>query len=468
MRKGRSRIIRLTDLDPNKPVRDQLLAHLRRLILTGAIGAGARLPAQRALAKELKLSRNTVIHAYDALIAEGLLTGRRGAGTYVAEVAVPAKFVRRLSAPIDLPATLPLAQGSPDLSLFPIKDWHRMQNRRWRTLKATSLGYGDPAGWPGLRLILAQRVAATRGIDCSADQIHIVPSTVAGVRLASVALALHDQTVLVEAAGYRRAREALSAAGAKLVWLPLDEHGADIDKGLAAAPDARVTYVTPNSQFPTGAVLSRLRRKKLLHWANQNEGWIIEEDYESDFVFEGAAPAPLASQSPGHRVIYLATLNNVMFPSLRLAYLVLPDALVDRFAAARRTIDAASDIPRQMVMQDFMEAGYLAAHIRRCKEVYAERRTTLREALRNHLADHVSLVAQPIGLHATAWLAPETDDVALENNARLRGVTIHALGSSTQPEGNVAPGFYAGFAAFPSALIERAVHSLAPLVKGLR
>lgn len=467
MRKGKSRIIRLTDLDPNRPVRDQLLAHLRRLIQTGAIDAGARLPAQRALAKELKLSRNTVIHAYEALTSEGLLTGRKGAGTYVTEGAVAAKSVRRISAPVESALPLPLAQGIGDLSLFPIKDWQRLQNRRWRSLKTTALGYGDPAGWSGLRLILAQRVAAIRGIDCSPDQIHIVPSTVAGVRLTAAALSLSGQTVLVEAAGYRAAWLALEASGARLSSLIVDDLGADIDRGLENEPHALVVYLTPTAQFPTGAVLSRARRKRALDWASENNRWILEEDYESDFVFEGAPAPPLASQGRG-RVIHLATLNNVMFPSLRLAYLILPDALVDCFAAARRTLDAASDIPRQMVMQHFMEAGFLANHIRRCKEVYAERRSALRSAFEKHLAPQIALASQPMGLHVTAWLKHGENDLALENTARRNGVTIHALSSSARPDANLPPGFYAGFAAYPPALIERAVHALAPLVGSAR
>lgn len=457
MRKGQSRIIRLPDIDPHIPLQDQLTAHLRGLILSGGIAPGARLPAQRALARELKLSRNTILHAYEALKAEGLLDGKTGAGTFVARQPSKEKSLRRM--PLEtrsLPSLLPLHQGVPDLSLFPLAEWTRLQNRRWRSLPPNALAYGPPAGWPGLRFILSQRLAAIRGIKCTPEQIHIVPSTVAAIRLASIVTGLSGKRVFVESPGYAPARAALESAGTVTKPLPVDTGGADVARATQD-PNAAAVYLTPSCQFPTGYSLSSARRATIKNWAKETNGWILEDDYESDFVFEGAAPPPLFSESS--RVIYFASLNQLLFPGLRLAFLVAPDALVDRFTEARATIDPHSDIPRQMVTHDFLEAGYLAAHIRRCREVYAERRETLRDALTSAFGDSIALSPQPMGLHVTARLPPGEDDEAFCQRAAARNVVIHALSSGATK----MRGFYAGFAAYTPATIERAVQELVPL-----
>lgn len=465
MRKGRSRIIRLPEIDPHTPLQDQLTAHLRGLILSGAIAPDARLPAQRALAQELKVSRNTVIHAYEALHAEGLVTGKTGAGTFVAAQPGKAKSHRRK--PIEasaLPAMLPLEQGPPDLSLFPIADWTRLQNRRWRTMSADALGYGDAAGWLGLRFILSQRVAAIRGVKCAVEQIHIVPSTLAGIRLTAAALGLSRKKVFVESPCHKPVRASLESAGALIEALAVDEHGADTT-GLLDRTDGAAAYLTPSCQFPTGAPLSEPRRKAAINWARNTDAWIIEDDYESDFAFEGAAPAPLASEST--RVIYSTSLNNLLFPALRLAFLVVPEVLVDRFNAARAMMDPHSDIPRQMVAHDFLEGGYMAAHIRRCREVYAERRDVLRRALATDFAESLRLAQQPVGLHVTAWMKPGSDDEAFCHQAAARGVVVHSISSCTHGPKRSPPGIYAGFSGYPARTIEKAVRAMAPLAKSI-
>jgi GntR family transcriptional regulator / MocR family aminotransferase len=470
VRKGRARIIKLPTIDPHKPVQSQLLAHLRQLILTGAIAEGARMPAQRVLSRELKVSRNTVIHAYEALAAEGLVEGRPGAGTYVSARPGLKRSPNRGGSIGDIAVPLPLQPGAIDLSLFPIDEWRRVDSARWRSLKPASLGAGDAAGWSGLRFILAQRIAAIRGVSCTADQVHVVPSTVAGIRLICAALGLRGGRALVETPGYPDAHAALTAEGVDTVAMNIDDEGAGIDAALAAAPDAKLIHLTPSSQFPTGAPLSRRRRKAALRWASERDGWIIEDDYESDFVFEGAAPHPLAAESGATRVIYINSLNNVLAPTMRLAFIVVPEALIDRFRAAHRLLDPGSDIARHMAVHDFMEAGYLAAHLRRCRELYGERRHTLRLLLQTHCADELILAQQPIGLHVTAWLAHKWDDRRLSAKAAEQNLTLQSISDCHDVRAPAAarPGLVLGFAGFDPPKLERAVVKLASLMKALR
>jgi GntR family transcriptional regulator/MocR family aminotransferase len=439
-----------------------LIGHLRDLILSGGISPGARLPAQRLLARDLRISRNTVVHAYEALRSEGLVDGQPGAGTFVVYQPLQRPALRQRSEKkADAPEDIPFQQGVPDVSLFPRDVWARLQARRWRTGDASILGHGETAGWFELRAILAQRVSALRGVRCSASQVIIVSSAMAGLQLVCAALGVAGRQVLAEGPSFPGVRAVLQGAGAKIVSAPVDENGLDVSAALIAAPDALLAYTTPATQFPTGVTLSLPRRQALTAWARASGSWIIEDDYESDFVFEGDAPPALAAEAASDRVIYLATLNNVLFPSLGIAYLVAPDVLLDRLLEARRHWGGVPHIPTQMTLHDFMDGGHLASHIRQCRDIYRERRDSLRILLRERLGDLLELRAQPAGLHVSAWLKGGLDGRDAREIARRAQLVLHAMLSSGLPERNAHQnGIYLGYAGYSKEVLARSVDLL--------
>jgi GntR family transcriptional regulator / MocR family aminotransferase len=455
VRKGQARLIRIPNLDRTKPIHEQLRRHMRELILTGGIAPGARLPAQRQLARDLGLSRNTITDVFETLTSEGLLESRIGAGTFV--VNHPLGGARRLTAPADPLPEAPLHQGVADFSLFPLRDWRRLQGRRWRDLPTRALGFGDPAGWSGLRFLLAQRIAATRGVTYNAEQIQIFSTARAALQACCLALGARGRQVWMESPGYSRAAAGFAMAGTRVEPVGVDGEGLKVSEGISTAPEAVLAYTTPSSQFPTGAVLSPARRRELLNWAREKNSWIIEDDYEIDFVFEGNAPPALASGGEDGRVIYLSGLNTLLFPSAQLACLAVPDALVDRFNAVRAVVDGAINVPTQMVTYDFIEGGYLAAHIRRCREAYHERRLALRSALSRRLQGLINVVQQPVGLHVTAWLPDgvSASDVRLASLAE--GLVVHDFAGGRGP---LSQGLFMGFAGFSPSTIERSVQLL--------
>lgn len=448
--------------DTNKSVYEQLRDRLRDLIATGAISPGARMPSQRILARDLSISRNTVIAAYDALTSEGLLEGRSGAGTYVAEKARPASLNKPLARTKDPTPEAPLHYGAVALDLFPIDTWRRIQERVWKQMTASDLSYGDPAGWSGLRYIIAQRLAAIRGVHCTPEQVQIVPTAMQALRLACAALDVGGRRIWVEEICLDKVVAALRATGAELVALPVDEEGADIQFGLTHAPDAALAYLAPTTQFPLGMPLSDRRRAELMAWAQSAKAWVIEDDYEAELSFEGAPPPPLAADAAAReRVLHIGTLNNLLFPSAQLAYVVVPDVLIDAIARARRTFDYSINAPLQRVVHDFIDAGHLAAHLRRCLEVYGERRLVARRACEDRLGDVMTLQPQPRGLHVAAYLKAGIDDEAVTALAAQRQLVVHPFSQHRASEAAMRPGLFFGFGGYTPRTLQHSIEKLA-------
>lgn len=461
LRKNRARFIKLPEPDPSKSIYEQLRDHLRDLIATGAISPGARMPSQRILARDLKISRNTVTSAYEALTSEGLLEGKLGAGTYVVDRPSLSPQKRALARVGDPQMEQPLHQGIVALELFPIDLWRRLQERAWRRIEAHHLWYSDPAGYAQLRYILAQRLAAIRGVHCSPEQIQIVPTALQGLRLVCAACDIAGHKVWIEQLGYRKVLAALRASSAKLIPLPIDAKGADIAYGIAQARDARLAYLSPTAQFPLGMPLAPERRTALLAWAKAQSAWVVEDDYEAEFAFEGQAAPPLAAAPDGgDRVIHIGTMNNLLFPAAQLAYVVAPEALVDRIAEVRRTFDYSVNAPLQMVLHDFIDGGHLASHVRRCREVYSERRALLRRLCTERLGDHLKLLRQPVGLHVSAYLRPGVSDADMVARAAAQKVVVHAFSENSAVEDNAA-GVFFGFAGYTPQTLQEAVGRLA-------
>ncbi len=459
MRRSHSRILAPPKFSPDRPIHDQVAAHLRGLISAGAIGKQARMPAQRNLARDFNVSRNTIIAAYEQLRSEGVLKTKKGAGTFV--TAHSQRVSPRLESPKPTSAELPFHQGILDLDIFPRAVWRTLQEKIWRTMPPSMLGHNDAAGLPALRLVLAQRAWATRGVRRGAENVFICSSSAGALQLACKALRLARKEIVVECPGYVKTYSALRACEARLRPMHLDRDG------MVVPPDntPSAAVATPSCQFPMGVTMSSSRRTELLKWARGAGAWIIEDDYQSDFWFEGEPPAALAGEAGAERVLYLTSLNSVMFPSLQIAALIVPDSLVDAFRRAIENTVASTNTTAQLVAHEFINEGHLAAHIRRSKELYSERRSLLRSLLKSEFGEMATLCLQPAGLHATVLLK-NGGDRELEERAARNNLVVHSLNAVARAvQENTRAGLYLGFAAFPKDIIQRCVTTLRALMR---
>ena len=447
----------------------QLATHLRDAILAGEFAGGTRLHASRALAQQLGVSRNTVTQALDQLVAEGYLETRAGAGTYVAHgltprarnvgtsaAAAPRLSVRarRLAAARDPDGGSEPAlfrPGVPDLSLFPAAAWRRVANR-WLDTDATR-GYGDPGGYRPLREAIAAHLRQTRGVTLGAGNVIVVEGTRAALALIADVLVDPGEPVAVEDPGYSAMRDAVAAAGGTLVPVGLDDNGFDVTRAPA---DARLAYVTPSHQYPTGVVMGLRRRLELLAWARAANAYVIEDDYDAEFRYDGA-PLPALQGLDDTRVLYVGTFSKTLAPALRVAWIVVPDALVDAFSAARAVGSGGPAFPLQAALAAFVADGHFALHVRRASAVYRDRRDALVNALERRLGDVVRVQGAATGLHLVARFAG--DDVAVSRAALAENVVAPPLSGYALGAGGPS-GFVLGFAAAGPVAIERAAERL--------
>ncbi|MDT9002432.1 PLP-dependent aminotransferase family protein [Paucibacter sp. APW11] len=456
--------------------REQLCASLRQAMRAGELELGERLPASRVLAADLGLSRVTVEAAYGQLEAEGYVNRAVGRGSFVA-IASGAGGQRKRPSPA-APRIAPLsrrgqlitatggcedplqprafAAGSPDLRAFPLALWRQLLNRRLRS-DAALLGYGDPQGHPALREAIAGYLCQSRGLRCRAEQVLVLTSSQQALQLCATLLLDAGDALWMEEPGYRGARTAFAAAGAAIVPVPLDAEGLCPPAG-AAAP--RLIYLTPSHQYPCGMALSLPRRLALLGLARQDSRcFIIEDDYDSEFHYEGRPMPALQGLDEAGRVLYVGTFSKVLFPSLRLAYLVLPEALVQPFTVARSVQDGHSAQLPQAVAADFISQGHFAAHLRLMRQLYRERRAVLQEAL----SSLGWLSAQPSagGLQLAALL-PQGQEAAYSRAAAARGIATPSL-SALYAGTPAQDGWLLGYAALTPEEIRQAVAALAPI-----
>ena len=378
------------------PLHERLYQRVRNLILSGALSHGARLAPSRSLANTLGISRNSVMTALDRLIADGLLESRHGSGVYVRYAGARNAQAPKPKTGTDAPP--PFRLGVPPVDVFPAALWSRLQSRRWQRVSPDLLQGDDPAGWQGLREAIAAHVAMTRGIDCCADQVVVTSCTAAGVDLVVRALGLSGHDVWMEDPGYGSATQALQNSGVRVVPVPVDRSGLDVEAGLRIAPRARGAYVTPACQFPSAVTMSPARRRALVAWVKERNGWLLEDDFDWNNSGMNPPPKPLAALFPS-RTIYFNTFNHLLFPTLRIAYIIAPIALVDRFVAVQRGLNGSSNVPNQMVMADFINGGHLDDHIKRLKACQEERRAALMCALDTRLSDFLVPQASQAGSH---------------------------------------------------------------------
>jgi GntR family transcriptional regulator/MocR family aminotransferase len=468
------------------PLFRQVYAGLSSAILERRLRPGARLPASRALAGQLGLSRTAIVAAYEQLLAEGYATGRVGAGTYVASdlpdkpdgrarAARPshatshaARYgVPRLAGNVDVTAQSddrPFNLGRTLIDARTADQWRRLSARALRAMPRSHLGYGDPRGSDGLRGAIAAYLADARAVRCDPAQIIVTAGTQQAIDLVMRVLLPAGSEVWIEDPGYPLTREALSAAGVKVRPVPVDAQGLDVAAGRAAAPRARAAFVTPSHQFPTGVVLTMARRLELIAWARASGAWIVEDDYASEFRYGGRPLAALQGLDNAERTIYVGTLNKALFPGLRTGYLVVPEMLLRRFVTARYLMDRQPPGLQQEVLAAFIGDGHLASHIRRMRSLYRDQRDRLVEALRRQARDLLAVDPPDQGMHLVAYLRQGLADTAVERAALEDGVVVRAL-SRLYLRGRARQGLLLGFSGYPAASIGPAVGRLAKALR---
>ena len=433
--------------DRGSPVTRQVYDQLRGAILTGALGAGARLPSSRDLAGRLGVARASVVSAFDQLLAEGYVEGRPGAGTFVAAdlsaVIDTADAPARPAAsapmsepppadPLDppittLPGDAPFNTGRTLLDARATAAWTRSARRALRDLGPEHFGYADPGGDADLRAAITEYLRAARGVRCGPEQVIVTSGAQHAVDIVARTLIARGEAVWVEDPGYPSTVHALNAAGASLAHIPVDGEGIVVAAGLAAAVRAKAAFVTPSHQYPLGATLSMSRRLELLAWARAAGAWIVEDDFSSEFRYAGRPLTALQGLDGGERVIYVGTFNKAIFPGLRLGYLVAPRALTPALTQARRLIDRQPSALTQAIVLDFMAEGEFAAHIRRRRIAYKAQRDALVEALRGHAGAWLTVDSPDQGMHLVAYLADGLSDLTVEEAAAEAGVIVRAI-----------------------------------------
>jgi GntR family transcriptional regulator/MocR family aminotransferase len=443
------------DRPSNIPLYRQIYNTLQKAVLSGQLIPGTRLPATRALADQLGVSRNCIISAFEQLFAEGYIEKRVGAGTYVSSQ-LPDGLIRHqphaaLTAQPDtrpriagrqelLTIAEPLRTvdqsryesrmfqpGLPAIDAFPTKLWQRLLARRWRDTPSTLLMYGEPAGYQPLREAIAAYLGAARGVRCHVEQILIVDGSQQALDLAARVLLNPGDSVWIEDPGYIGAKSALLGSRAQLVYVPVDDQGLDVVAGIAQCADARLVYASPSHQYPLGVVMSLKRRLALLEWANRHNAWVLEDDYDSEYRYRGAPLASLQGLDTENRVIYLGTFSKVLFPSLRLGYMVVPPDLIEEFRAMRAIASRHSPLIEQAVLADFISQGHFAHHVRRMRALYAERQRLLIAAITSELDGLLEVQPTEAGMHLVGWLPEGVDDRSIVRQAALQGMKMMPL-----------------------------------------
>jgi GntR family transcriptional regulator/MocR family aminotransferase len=441
----------LLPLDPEHhyPLHRQLYFALQKAILNNQLPAGTRLPGTRALAQSLQVSRNTVIEAYAQLESEGYLDSQHGSGTYVGTLipeqtkpthAKPTPETgRRISergertrhTPVSLARNTSqfkaFRPSIPDFESFPFSTWSRLIQRHWQQAKPELLSYGPAAGYRPLRESIAKYLGASRGVRCTADQVIIVSGSQQGIDLAARVLLDPGDRVWFEDPGYLGARGALISAGVEICPVSIDDEGLNISEAQAKYPQARLAYITPSHQYPLGVTMSLARRLALIEWSQQQQAWILEDDYDGEFRYTGRTLSSLQGLDTQQRTIYLGTLSKTMFPTLRLGYLVVPLDLVDAFQSAKALIDRHAPQIEQAVLHEFIEEGHMARHIRRVRSLYDQRRQRLIELLKQKLGSLIEIGASEAGMHMVVWLPQGIDDQRVMQAAAAQHIDAPAI-----------------------------------------
>lgn len=429
----------------------QLYDSLRELILDGVLKSGQRLPSTRVLAEELAISRTTVLTVYDRLNSEGLVYSKTGAGSFVSSIleqrqstldetlaresAVPTAapplsrafrgMYRRLPVRVELSDPQAFSTAIPAIDVFPMDLWSRLVARYSR--RRDLVRYISSKGYAPLLGAIAAHLRTERGLECSPRQIYITSGAQQAFNFLAEILLDPGDAVWFENPGSRVARNSFSARGARLVPVPVDDEGLDVQQGLAAAPDFKLVSVTPSHQQPRGSIMSLSRRLALLNAADQANAWIVEDDFDGEFFYAKQPLPTLFSIARNERVIYVGTFSKSMFPSLRLGYFVVPDSLTERLDRSVSSYLPAVPLLLQAAVAEFIDKGHFATHIRKAKRVYRERYQALADAVERHLPDYLELIPTETGFHALALFKQNFDERRIAELAMERGLLVRPL-----------------------------------------
>jgi GntR family transcriptional regulator / MocR family aminotransferase len=490
MKKAPSGILPIMAVDRKAPkaLHRQIYDAYRAAIVDRRLRSGQRIPSTRALASELGVSRFPVLNAYAQLLAEGYFESRVGAGTVVSSSlpeqlisvestgAQPAairsgpRSVSRRSSILPTVERAPWLRGWGAFSVgqvafdqFPLQIWSNLVARHCRNMGARSFAYCDPMGSKAFRETIATYLRTARSLRCEAEQIMIVSGSQQALEIS--ARVLHDPgcRVWVEEPGYGWARDVFALAGCHLLPIPIDKDGLDVAAGIRRGRKARAAFVTPSHQFPLGVTMSASRRLQLLDWAQSAGSWIIEDDYDSEFRYESLPIASLQGLDANARVIYIGTFSKVLFPALRLGYIVIPSDLVERFLTIRRAMDLGPPSFYQEVLADFIGEGHFARHIRRMRVLYRERRSALVDNLRKELGSTVEVLGGDAGMHLAVTMQKAGRDVQIGQQATRQNLWIWPLSLSYLGEVS-RQGFILGFGSTTVEEIPRAVRKLRSLL----
>lgn len=454
---------------------------IRDQILAGHLIAGARLPSSRSLAAELGCARGSVERAYELLRAEGFILGFGAAGTTVNSTLNPALIASRLaqssewskaqaptisacSSSASSSQPLPLQLGLPALDAFPRKRWNRLINKHSRNTGTNQLIRGSSFGYAPLRQALANYLAISRGVNAEPEEIFITRGFRGALAMITHCLATVGNKIWLEDPGYFHAKDCLTQLGMSIVPVPVDNDGMRIEAGLKLAPDAKFALLTPTHQAPMGVALSLPRRIELLNWAQAQQSWIIEDDYDSEFRY-GEKPLPaLKNLDANNRVIYIGSFSKVLAPSLNLAYLVVPKQLQPIFEQGFSSLGAMGSLLDQKVVSDFIANGHFSLHIKKMRKLYGERRAALVYALEHQLSDQLTLSLQAGGMNLRGELLTVSDESLLQKTVQECGLRPHFL-SSFEIKTKHPPTLLLGFSNVQVASANEVVTKLAQAIK---
>jgi GntR family transcriptional regulator/MocR family aminotransferase len=478
--------------DKSRPMYTQLYDWFRSAINSGRLRPGQRIPSSRSLALELQVSRITVLTAFDQLYAEGYLESSVGSGTYVARsipdqatklTSVDARWTssasqhgsRRISklgtkflaAPAIPRGFRAFQVGLPALDRFPKTIWSRLAVRHSRQTKKELMAYGNPMGRLACREAIAEYLSVVRDVRCDPSQIMIVTGSQQALDIAARVLLDPGDPVWIEEPAYLGAVRAFAAAGARLVPVPVDEEGLDVKRGIKRCPHARVAVTTPSHQFPLGMTLSASRRVLLLDWATRHGSWIIEDDYDNEYRFGVRPIASLQGLDKDDRVIYVGTFSKVLFPSLRIGYLIIPEDLIPAFTRVRELSDIFPSPLHQGVLTDFIREGHLERHIRRMRMLYMERHDILVTEIQKHLGASFEILTANAGTYLVVLLPDGWRDTIVAEKAAQADISSVALSICYQEE-PPRQGLILGYGGVDRKQIQDGVKRLAAVIQATR
>ncbi|SAE77239.1 MocR-like pyridoxine biosynthesis transcription factor PdxR [Enterobacter kobei] len=468
------------------PLHERIQRAIRTLILEGTLSHGKALPASRALATSLNVSRDTVEAAYSSLHAEGFIERQTGRGSFVsssarflkprsrqhpptaetrkAKLSARGKVIYESGGIREFSSPRPLAPGIPETRLFPIPTWERLQRQVLKEYQHKILGQSPPQGMERLRRAIAEYVNLERGTRASAEQVIVLTSSQQALALCSHVLLDNGESIVIEDPTYQGAHKAFKAAGLHPVPVPLDEKGISVGALNSLTEPARAIYLTPSHQYPTGVTLSLDRRLAVIDWANRHAAWIIEDDYDSEFHYEGKPMACLQGLDAYNRTIYIGTFTKSLFPGLRIAYMIVPSELTEPFTMARTLMDGHTASITQLTLAKFLEGGHFGAYIRKMRNVYVARRDKLASLMDEYLSDYVVYATPAGGMQMPCHLRHGLSEKDIAAAARRADIDILGL-TGLYAGSPVSTGFLMGFAAYTEREIEDAVKKLAAIFR---